>query len=36
MTQIRSDFTDNQIESFGLLVAGVSWELARIKKEGKS
>jgi len=36
MTRIKSDFTDNQIENFGLLVAGVSRELARIKKEGKS
>jgi len=36
MTQITSEFTDNQIENFGLLVAGVSWEIARIKNEGKS
>ena len=36
MTRIESRFTDNQIENFGLLVAGVSRELARIKNEGKS
>ena len=36
MTQITSEFTDNQIDNFGLLVAGVSWEIARIKNEGKS
>jgi len=36
MAQITSNFTDNQVRNFGLLVDGVSWELARIKKEGKS
>jgi len=35
MTQIVSRST-NQVRNFGLLVAGVSRELVRIKKEGKS
>jgi hypothetical protein len=39
MTQITSNFTDDHVGNFALLVAGVSQELARIKKdtkEGKS
>ena len=36
MAQIVSDFSDYPVENFLLIVAGVSDELERIKKEGKS
>jgi len=36
MTQIASCFKDDPISNFRSLVAEVSWELTRIKKEGKS
>jgi len=36
MTQIAEEFTDDPVENFGSLVDGVSRELVRIKKEGKS
>jgi len=36
MTRIVSHFTDDPVSNFVRLVAGVSWELERIKNEGKS
>jgi len=36
MTQIVSRFSTDQVRNLGLLVDGVSQELARIKMEGKS
>jgi len=35
MTRIISNFTDDPVENFDVLVRGISWEPRRIKKDAK-